>query len=113
MSPRWRPWIRSSAPTPAATLSSERIASIGTGLPSSMNRNPRTSPYAARAMDLGEQREAIAEACRRLAAEGLVLGTAGNVSARVGEHVLMTATGCVFAKAEPEHVTVVDLDGEL
>src|SRR3954453_22594432 len=29
MSARWRPWIRSSAATPAATLSSARIASIG------------------------------------------------------------------------------------
>jgi L-fuculose-phosphate aldolase len=64
-------------------------------------------------MDVSEQREAIADACRRLAAEGLVLGTAGNVSVRDGDQVLMTATGCVFEKAEPEHVTVVGLDGEL
>jgi L-fuculose-phosphate aldolase len=47
-----------------------------------------------------------------LAAEGLVLGTAGNVSARHGDEVAITPTGAVLAQLEPEQVTVVDLDGE-
>jgi len=40
-----------------------------------------------------------------------VIGTAGNVSARSGDHVAISATGAVLADATPEQVTVVDLDG--
>jgi L-fuculose-phosphate aldolase len=65
-------------------------------------------------------REAVATASRRLAAEGLVLGTAGNVSARIddGERFAITPTGAVLAELEPEQVCVVDaagdqVDGEL
>ena len=54
----------------------------------------------------------MAAASRRLAAEGLVLGTAGNVSARSGDEVAITPTGAVLAELEPEQVSVVDLDGQ-
>ena len=40
-----------------------------------------------------------------------MIGTAGNVSARSGDHVAISATGAVLADATPEQVTVVDLDG--
>src|SRR5215208_3364605 len=56
-------------------------------------------------------REQVASASRRLAAEGLVLGTAGNVSARAGEHVAITPTGAELASLEAEDVTVVALNG--
>jgi L-fuculose-phosphate aldolase len=56
-------------------------------------------------------REQVAAAARRLAAEGLVIGTAGNVSARDGEHVAVTPTGAELAELEPGQVTVVDMDG--
>ena len=59
------------------------------------------------------EREQVASACRRLAAEGLVIGTAGNVSARSGEHVAISATGAVLADATSNEVTVVHLDGEV
>ena len=62
---------------------------------------------------LENEREQVAAACRRLAAEGLVIGTAGNVSARSGDLVAVSATGAVLAQLEPEHVTLVDLDGEI
>src|SRR5437763_2912467 len=64
-------------------------------------------------MILETEREAITAACRRLAEDGLVLGTAGNVSVRAGDRVVVTRTGGVFARHEPEQMTVVDLDGEL
>jgi L-fuculose-phosphate aldolase len=65
-------------------------------------------------MTLEREREQVAGACRRLAAEGLVVGTAGNVSARAGDRVAVTATGMVLADATPEQVTVVDLaDGRV
>jgi L-fuculose-phosphate aldolase len=61
---------------------------------------------------LDAAREAVAAAARRLADEGLVLGTAGNVSARAGELVAVSPTGALLAELEPEAVTVVDLAGE-
>jgi L-fuculose-phosphate aldolase len=56
-------------------------------------------------------REQVAAASRRLAAEGLVLGTAGNVSARSGDQVAISPTGAVLAELEAEQVCVVDLGG--
>jgi L-fuculose-phosphate aldolase len=62
---------------------------------------------------LEREREQVAAACRRLAADGLVVGTAGNVSARDGDHVAISATGAVLADATAEQVTVIDLDGRV
>ena len=62
---------------------------------------------------LAEQREAIAAACRRLATEGLVIGTAGNVSACDGELVAITPTGAVLGELEAAQVSVVDRQGAL
>ena len=62
---------------------------------------------------LEREREQVAAASRRLAADGLVLGTAGNVSARADDRVAITPTGAVLAELEPEQVSVVDLDGRL
>lgn len=60
---------------------------------------------------LERERERVAAAARRLAAQGLVLGTAGNVSERAGELVAVSPTGAVLERLEPEQVVVVDLDG--
>ncbi|WP_030931238.1 class II aldolase/adducin family protein [Streptomyces sp. NRRL S-646] len=62
---------------------------------------------------LGRERAAVADACRRLGAEGLLIGTAGNVSVRVGERVAITATGAVLAELTADQVTLVDLDGRI
>jgi L-fuculose-phosphate aldolase len=62
---------------------------------------------------LEREREQVAAAARRLAADGLVHGTSGNLSARSGEHVAVTPTGAVLAELEAEQVTVVDLDGRV
>jgi L-fuculose-phosphate aldolase len=62
---------------------------------------------------LEREREQVAAAARRLAADGLVHGTSGNLSARAGECVAVTPTGAVLAELEPEQVTVVDLDGRV
>jgi L-fuculose-phosphate aldolase len=65
------------------------------------------------------ERTEVAEACHRLAREGLVIGTAGNVSARAGDdEVAITPTGAILGELTPEQVTVVDLkrrviEGEL
>src|SRR4051812_22339788 len=62
-------------------------------------------------MALEAEREQVAAASRRLAAEGLVLGTAGNLSARAGDRVAITPTGAVLAELEPAQVSVVEVDG--
>jgi L-fuculose-phosphate aldolase len=64
---------------------------------------------------LEEERLAITRACRKLAAEGLVLDTAGNVSAAGadGELIAITPTGAVLANVEPGDIAVIDRDGEL
>jgi L-fuculose-phosphate aldolase len=60
-------------------------------------------------------RAEVAEAARTLAEAGLLIGTAGNVSARDPGTglVAVTATGAVLAACTPEEVTVVDPDGRV
>ncbi|MER5791213.1 class II aldolase/adducin family protein [Streptomyces sp. NPDC001980] len=62
---------------------------------------------------LVQERAAVADVCRRLGAAGLLIGTAGNVSVRVGDRVAVTATGAVLAQLTAGQVTVVDLDGKV
>jgi L-fuculose-phosphate aldolase len=60
---------------------------------------------------LEAERERVAVAARRLAEEGLVTGTAGNVSARAEDRVAVTPTGGVLEHLEAADVAVVDLEG--
>src|SRR3954469_2388997 len=65
-------------------------------------------------MKLADEREAVAAACRRLAAEGLVIQTAGNVSVLAEDDlVVVTPTGGVFEDIEADQMTVVDRAGEV
>jgi L-fuculose-phosphate aldolase len=58
-------------------------------------------------------RAGVVGACRELAASGLVLASAGNVSARAGDLVLVTPTGARLATLTEDELAVVDLDGTL
>lgn len=60
-----------------------------------------------------DPRADIARACRALAAQGLVKGTAGNVSVRVAGGIAITATGVVFAEAAVDDVVIVGDDGRI
>ncbi|MGA7417632.1 MAG: class II aldolase/adducin family protein [Acidimicrobiales bacterium] len=60
---------------------------------------------------LGDEREAVAVASRHLAERGLVIGTAGNISARRGDLVAVTPTGSDLGTVTAKMVTVIDLDG--
>jgi L-fuculose-phosphate aldolase len=62
---------------------------------------------------LDERRGEIAAASRRLAADGLVIGTAGNLSARIGDLVAITATGAAFESMTADQVSIVDLSGKV
>ncbi|MFD0506818.1 class II aldolase/adducin family protein [Streptomyces chiangmaiensis] len=48
---------------------------------------------------------------RRTVADGLVVGTSGNVSVRVGDTVLVTPTGVPYERLGPGDAVGVDLDG--
>ncbi|VTR09091.1 L-fuculose phosphate aldolase [Clostridioides difficile] len=73
---------------------------------------PRPPGRHPRPMTFSSLREQVAEAARRVAAEGLLIGTAGNVSARAGDHVAITGTGIVLAECSAADVTVVSLSGD-
>jgi L-fuculose-phosphate aldolase len=62
-------------------------------------------------MLLVELRTEIAGVCRQLAAAGLVVGTAGNVSARDGDLVAVTPSGLDYGSLTAELVGVHRLDG--
>ena len=48
---------------------------------------------------------------RRTVADGLVVGTSGNVSVRVGDTVLVTPSGVPYDRLGPDDITGVALDG--
>ncbi|MFE4177191.1 class II aldolase/adducin family protein [Streptomyces sp. NPDC056909] len=65
-----------------------------------------------------EKQDAIARAwqdlvdtARRTASEGLVVGTSGNVSVRVGGIILVTPSGIPYEQLGPEDAVGVDPDG--
>jgi L-fuculose-phosphate aldolase len=62
-------------------------------------------------MLLEREREEIVRACRDLAAAGLVVGTAGNVSVRAGDLVAVTPSGVDYAELSAGDVGVHRLDG--
>ncbi|MGW1541809.1 class II aldolase/adducin family protein [Streptomyces sp. NPDC002309] len=55
--------------------------------------------------------EELMATARRTVSEGLVVGTSGNVSVRVGDTVLVTPSGVPYDRLTPDDVTGVDLDG--
>lgn len=61
----------------------------------------------------------IAQACedvlafsRQMSADGLVVGTSGNVSARVGSLIAVTPSGVAYSTMRPEDISIVDMDGQ-
>lgn len=58
-----------------------------------------------------EIRQQVADACRQLSREGLVVGTAGNVSVRVDDHVVISPSGVDYARMQAADVGVHDLSG--
>jgi L-fuculose-phosphate aldolase len=53
----------------------------------------------------------VVDTARRTVSDGLVVGTSGNVSARVGDLVLVTPTGVPYDRLGPDDAVVVDLTG--
>ncbi|WP_155054893.1 class II aldolase/adducin family protein [Streptomyces blattellae] len=55
--------------------------------------------------------EELVATARRTVSDGLVVGTSGNVSVRVGDTILVTPSGIPYDRLTPDDVTGVDLDG--
>jgi L-fuculose-phosphate aldolase len=53
----------------------------------------------------------VIEYANRMLTEGLVKGTSGNVSVRVGDQVAITPGSVPYPDITPEKVAIVDLDG--
>ncbi|HEY5832450.1 class II aldolase/adducin family protein [Streptomyces sp.] len=53
----------------------------------------------------------VVDTARRTVSDGLVVGTSGNVSARVGDLVLVTPTGVPYHRLGPDDAVAVDLEG--
>ena len=53
----------------------------------------------------------LVDTARRTVSDGLVVGTSGNVSVRVGDTVLVTPSGVPYDRLTPADVTGVDLGG--
>jgi L-fuculose-phosphate aldolase len=51
----------------------------------------------------------VVDTARRTVADGLVVGTSGNVSARVGDVVVVTPTGVPYDRLGPDDAVAVDL----
>ena len=55
----------------------------------------------------------LVQACHRLAACGLVVGTSGNVSVRAGETISLTAKGAALGDITRDEIATVDLEGKV
>jgi L-fuculose-phosphate aldolase len=56
-------------------------------------------------------REAVAAYARRLVGDGLVVGTAGNLSVRLDDRVAITPSAVPYEELTPDRVALVALDG--
>lgn len=56
-------------------------------------------------------RRQICDLCSSLFSRGFAHGTAGNVSARAGDGVLMSATNSSLGRLDPERLSFVDFAG--
>jgi L-fuculose-phosphate aldolase len=62
---------------------------------------------------LGDERLAVCEYARRMTADGLVVGTSGNISVRAGDLIAVTPTGLDYAELRSEDIPLVALDGSI
>ncbi|WP_299367283.1 3-oxo-tetronate 4-phosphate decarboxylase [uncultured Tateyamaria sp.] len=56
-------------------------------------------------------RQQMSSLCASLFQRGFSVGTAGNVSARIGDRILMTPTNATLGDIEPDRIATLDADG--
>ncbi|MDD9718553.1 aldolase [Dinoroseobacter sp. PD6] len=57
-------------------------------------------------------RQQMAHLCASLFARGFSVGTAGNVSARLSDGILMTPTNSTLGNIDPDRISKIDTDGQ-
>ncbi|MBO0804024.1 MAG: class II aldolase/adducin family protein [Nocardiopsaceae bacterium] len=62
-------------------------------------------------MLLADERAQLVEFCHRMQADELTVGTSGNLSVRVGDHIAITPSGTAYETLTPESICVITLDG--
>lgn len=62
-------------------------------------------------MILHDERASVVRACQEMQRLGLVVGTAGNASTRVGDLVVISPSGVAYEELEPGMIGVHDLQG--
>lgn len=82
----------------------------GTRAPSAASR-PHALDAHPEAERLRRAWDEVVATARRTTEEGLVVGTSGNVSARVGDTVLVTPSGMPYDALGPDDIVGVDLEG--
>lgn len=58
-----------------------------------------------------ETRQQMADLCRSLFDRGFSVGTAGNVSAKLSDGILMTPTNSTLGSIKPDRISKLDFDG--
>ena len=58
------------------------------------------------------ERQKIVDACLAMVEKGLVVGTAGNVSIRVGDHVVISPSAVPYEEMQAGDVAVVEMGGK-
>ena len=64
-------------------------------------------------MLLAEEREELADFGRRMIADGLVVGTAGNLSMRSGDLVAVSPSGIPYDRLDAASICIVGVDGDV
>lgn len=64
-------------------------------------------------MQFETERQEIVNTCQTLQREKLVVGTAGNVSVRIGDRVAISPSGVEYEDMKAEDVVVTDLDANV
>ncbi|WP_157602619.1 class II aldolase/adducin family protein [Rathayibacter sp. Leaf296] len=59
------------------------------------------------------ERASVVALAQRMVRDRLVVGTSGNISLRVGEHLVVTPSGLDYDTMRPEDVVVTDLTGAI
>jgi len=59
----------------------------------------------------GEPLNELVQYARRLTADGLVVGTAGNISIRLGDEIVITPTSIPYERIERDDLCVLGVDG--
>lgn len=62
-------------------------------------------------MDERELRQQMSALCASLFQRGFSVGTAGNVSAKIGDDILMTPTNSTLGVIDPERIAKLDAEG--